>query len=316
MKKVLITPRSYGLFDEGQILKRFDSDKFEIIREKGPFRENELVKKIQGVHAAIIGTDQVTKKVLEAADQLELIVKYGVGLDNIDLEYTKEKGILVENTAGVNTEAVADYTFGLMLTLARQIHISDREIRQGEWKKRVGSEIYNKTIGILGLGAIGKSIARRAFGFDMKILAYDLCQDTTFANQFEVTYCGIEEIIEQSDIICIHLPLNNETKHLINKEQLAKMKPNTFIINTARGGIIDEKALYEALQNKIIAGAAVDVFEEEPPKNSPLTELENVILTPHNASASEEATLRMTIQTTDKVLAFYQERSELIGNLH
>ncbi|MFS0779945.1 phosphoglycerate dehydrogenase [Neobacillus sp. 3P2-tot-E-2] len=316
MKKILITPRSYGFFDEGQILKQFDPNQFEILREIGPFRENELAERLKGVHAAIVGTDQVTKKVLEAADQLELIVKYGVGLDNIDLEFAKEKGIKVENTPGVNTEAVADYTFGLLLSLARQIHISDMEIRQGLWKKRTGTEIYQKTIGILGLGAIGKSIARRAYGFNMKILAYDLYQDKSFANQFEVTYCELEEIIEQSDVICIHLPLNNETKHLINKNSLAKMKPNTFIINTARGGIIDEKAIYEAIKEKRIAGAAIDVFEEEPLKNSPLAELENIILTPHNASASEEATQRMTTQTTDKVLRFYQGRGELIGNLH
>ncbi|WP_413303553.1 phosphoglycerate dehydrogenase [Bacillus sp. 1P10SD] len=316
MKKILITPRSYGLFDLDQILKKFNPNQFEIIREAGPFRENVLVEKIKDVHAVIVGTDQVTRKVLEAAEHLELIVKYGVGLDNIDLEIAKEKGIKVENTPGVNTEAVADYTFGLLLSLARQIHISDREIRQGQWKKRTGYEIYNKSIGILGLGAIGKSIARRAFGFNMKILAYDLYQDNSFANQFDVKYCSLEEIIEQSDVICIHLPLNKETKHLINKECLAKMKPNTFIINTARGGIIDEQALYTALKEKQIAGAAIDVFEEEPLKNSPLTELDNIILTPHNASASKEATQRMTTQTTDKVLAFYRNRSEILGTIH
>ncbi|WLR53172.1 phosphoglycerate dehydrogenase [Bacillus tianshenii] len=312
---MLITPRSYGLFSQ-DILQSFPADEYKVIRDKGPFNEDELGERLQGVHGLIVGTDQVTRKALKHAGDLEIIVKYGVGVDNIDMDYAADKGIVVENTPGVNTEAVADYTFGLLLMLARQAHLSDMEIRNGDWKKRVGQEIYEKNIGILGLGAIGKAIAKRATGFDMNLFAYDLYKDEAFAEQYELTYLELDEVIEQSDILCIHLPLNKETKHLINEERLTKMKSSAYIINTARGGIIDEQALYEALKERVIAGAALDVFEAEPLKDSPLLELDNIILTPHNASASQEATNRMTIQSTNKLLTFYRDRSVSSGNLH
>jgi D-3-phosphoglycerate dehydrogenase len=305
MPKVVITPRSYGMFNP-EIWNMWKENDMEVIREEGPLPEEELAALVKDADVLLVGTDHVSKKVLEEAEQLKLISKYGVGTDNIDKAFAEQKGITVLNTPGVNTEAVADYTFGLMLSLARHIANSHRDlVMNGRWKKTVGIELFGKKLGILGLGAIGSAVARRAKGFDMEVISYDPYPNHQLAEQAGVTFADLETVLKESDVLSMHLPLTPQTKHLISGKELAGMKENCLLINTARGGIINEAALYEALKKGEIAGAALDVFQHEPPTDSPLFQLENIILTPHNASASVEAVQRMTVQSTENVLKYF-----------
>lgn len=292
---------------------------FDVVFETGPHEEEKLALLVESADALLVGTDRVTRKVLENAKRLRIISKYGVGIDNIDTEFASQKGICVCNTPGVNTEAVADYTFALLLALARKIPQSHSDLLAGRWNKSVGVEIWGKTLGILGLGEIGKAVARRAKGFNMRILAYDLYPDDAFAEQYGVLFADLKTVLSQSDFISIHLALTEETRNLIGREQLAWMKTDSILINTARGGIVDEEALYEALASKALAGAGLDVFQVEPLEQSPLRGLDNVILTPHNASATVEAIKRMTEQSTENVIAFFknvQKQGEERGALY
>lgn len=305
MKKVLITPRSYGLYNP-TIFDKWKENGFEVLRKAGPHSEEDLSRLIEGVEVLLVGTDNVSKQVIENAHSLKVISKYGVGIDNIDCEYAKERGIKVLNTPGVNTEAVADYAFGLMLSLSRHITKSHYDLAlNGKWSKTVGMELYGKKLGLLGLGAIGAAVARRAKGFNMEIVAYDPYPNRELANKLGVTLDRLDNVVRDSDIVSMHLPLTNETRHIIDFTRLKEMKKNSFLINTARGGVINEQDLFQALCDGEIAGAGLDVFEEEPPTNSPLIGLENVILTPHNAAASVEAVERMTVKSTENVFNYY-----------
>ncbi|WP_186438500.1 phosphoglycerate dehydrogenase [Cohnella terricola] len=307
MPNVVITPRSYGVYSP-DIWKDWKDAGFEVIAEPGPLPEERLAELLAEADALLVGTDVVSRHVLERSPTLKVIAKYGVGVDNIAVDYAKERGISVFNTPGVNTEAVADYAFGLILSLARNIPGSHADLMDGKWKKAVGREIWSKTIGILGLGSIGKALARRAKGFNMQVLAYDLYPDHKFANEHGVMFADFETVIRSSDVISVHLALTPDTRHLIGAKELEWMKEETLLINTARGGIVDEDALFEALSRNRIAGAALDVFQVEPPIASPLRKLNNVILTPHNASASVEAIKRMTEQSTEQIMRFYSHK--------
>ncbi|MCC5801767.1 phosphoglycerate dehydrogenase [Rossellomorea vietnamensis] len=305
MAKVIITPRSYGMFNP-EVFTIWKDEGYEVIRKTGPLPEEELAELIKDADALVVGTDRVSKRVLDTAGKLKLISKYGVGTDNIDKEFAELKGIAVVNTPGVNTEAVADYAFGLMLSLARHIVKSHHDlIEKGKWEKTVGLELYGKKLGLLGFGAIGSAVARRAKGFNMDVIAYDPFPNHTLATELGVTFADLETVLQESDVVSMHLPLMPETKNLISRTQLSVMKKHCLLINTARGGVVDETALYEAMKEGEIGGAALDVFQEEPPLKSPLFALDNVILTSHNASASVEAIQRMTMQSTENVLRFF-----------
>ncbi|WP_210608014.1 phosphoglycerate dehydrogenase [Priestia flexa] len=306
MPKVLITPRSYGMFDLG-IEEKWEGAGFEIIREKGPLPEDRFIELIKDVDALLIGTDHLNENILQHATKLKVISKYGTGIDNIPINYAKEKGITVRNTPAVNNEAVADYAFGLMLSTARNISTSAQMLKAGEWNKSVGLEVYGKTIGILGFGAIGRAVAKRAKGFQMNILVYDVFQDEQIAKEYGITYAEFPTVLKNSDFLTVHMPLLPETENLLNFEAMRKMKQDAILINTARGGIVNEEDLYQALQQGVIRGAGIDVFSVEPPTASPLFKLENALLTPHNAAASEEAIKRMTSQSTDNILAYFND---------
>lgn len=306
MLKVLITPRSYGMFTE-DIMNKWREEGFEVIREVGPISESRFIELIQNVQALIIGTDHLSKEVLNHASELKIIAKYGAGTDNIPKEYATQKGIVVVNTPGVNHEAVADYAFGLMLSVARQISLSSQRLRKGQWTKNVGVELYGKTLGILGFGAIGKAVARRAKGFQMNILVYDVFQDEQAAAEYGATYVHINELLTKSDVVSVHMPLVPETTNLLNYQMMKKMKKEAILINTARGGIINETDLFHILKEEKILGAGIDVFSVEPPTDSPLLELDNAVLTPHNAAASKEAIERMTLRSTHSVIKFFQQ---------
>lgn len=266
--------------------------------------EDEMIDILQGIDGAIVSIDPFTPKVLGAARQLKVVSRTGVGYDAIDVKAATENGVAVCIALGSNNRAVADYAFGMLLACSRRLLENLTEVPKGGWKRYQGRDTAGATIGIVGLGAIGKEMAKRARGFDMRVLAYDVYHDEAFAAQHGITYVPLEQLLRESDYVTLHILLNDQTKHMINAERLTLMKPTAYIINTARGGIVDTQALYDALKEKRIAGAALDVFEQEPlAADSPLRELDNVYLSPHAAGQSEQAMSLMGIMAADNVIA-------------
>lgn len=301
-KKILVTPRSFTnhptsmqlLLDQG----------YDVVLN--PFgrlmTKEEMIEHIADVDGVIIGVDPLDRDVLHAASKLKTIAKYGVGTDNIDLNTADELGISVTVTAGANTEAVADYTFALILGVARKLVETDQACRKLDWSKPSTIDVFGKTIGLIGFGSIGKSVAKRAQGFSMKVLAYDLYPDEAYAAANQIEYVSLERIMAEADFISLHSPLTDETHHMIGREELAQMKPTAVVINTARGGLIDEEALYVALKEKQIWGAGVDVFEEEPPSNKALLELDNIIIGSHCAASTTDAVINMGVMSARNMI--------------
>jgi D-3-phosphoglycerate dehydrogenase len=301
MDKVLVTNASFAKYSKSaeEILQDYG---LEIIRAKQPVTgENELLGQLDDVVAIITGLEPITRKVISSAPRLKVIVKHGIGVDNIDLDAAKEKGVIVANSPGTNREAVADLVFGLMLSLARNIPQSDRQVREGKWPKVFGQSVWGKTLGIIGLGVIGKSVAQRAKGFNMKVLAFKRTWDEEYARANGIIRSDIDGILRESDFVTLHLPLTDDTRNLIGERELGIMKPTAYLINTARGGVVDEAALYKALVEGKIAGAGIDVFSTEPPPKSPLFELQNVILTPHMGGFTDGA-LSMTSELVSEIV--------------
>jgi D-3-phosphoglycerate dehydrogenase len=294
MKKVLITTPTFG---------RFSQAAFDILRSGGleaarleqavALEADVLAAMDDDTVAMIVGLEPITKAVIDSGRALKVIAKHGIGVDNIDLNAARERGVRVVNAPGTNSEAVADLTIGLMFALARKIPMADAKLRAGEWPRVMGKSVYGTTAGIIGLGAIGKAVARRTRGLNMPTLAYDPFFDEQFAAANQVRKASLDEALATADFVTIHIPYSDQTRNMIGKEQLAKMKPSAFFINTSRGGILDEAALFDALDTNKIAGAALDVFAKEPPAGSPLLALPNVIATPHMGAYNEEA-LKLT----------------------
>lgn len=265
--------------------------------------EEEVIERLPGIYAYICGSDAITAKALEYADQLKIISRIGVGYDNVDIPAATKRGIAVTTTPGAGAETVAEHTFALMLTMTRKIFQCDRSIREGKWIRIAGPSLYRKTLGIIGLGIIGKQLAKIVSGFDMKIIAYDPVVDEEFAKAHSITYVSLEELIKTSDYISLHLPLNKETEYIIGERELKMMKPSAQLVNCARGKLIDEDALYHALKDGVIAAAALDVFEKEPVDlNHPLFTLDNFIATPHNAGTSIEGKNKVVEAAVKNVL--------------
>ena len=233
--------------------------------------EEELIGLLQGIDGAIVSTDPFTAKVIQAADRLKVISRTGVGYDAVDVPAATARGVIVTTTPGVNRHAVADWALALMLCCARKVPENLAEVPRGAWTRYEGMDLDGKTLGVVGLGTIGKEVAKRAKAFGMRLLAFDLVQDLPFAEGQGIAYVSLEDLLRQSDFVSIHCFLNEATRHLINAERLALMKPTAFLFNTARGGIVDTEALYQALHAKRIAGTGLDVFEGEPLRaDSPL----------------------------------------------
>ncbi|WP_406676971.1 phosphoglycerate dehydrogenase [Moorella sp. ACPs] len=314
--KVVVTPRSFGATS---------SRPLDMLREKGyevvlnsqgrPLKQEELLKLAADADGLLVGIDEVSRQVIEGSPNLKAISKYGVGVDNIDLQAARERGIIVTNTPGVNTEAVADLAVALMLCAARQVVAADHSIRKGEWKKFMGVSLFKKTVGILGTGQIGRAVARRLKGFEADLLLYDIARDEEFAAAIGGRYAGLEEILQEADFVSVHLPLLPATRNLIGEAELRLMKTGAVIVNTARGGIIDETALVKALREKWIRGAALDTFSVEPLANEELRKLPNVVLTPHIGAYTEEAVLMMGMQAARNLIdALEGRRPENIVN--
>ncbi|MBI4055847.1 MAG: D-glycerate dehydrogenase [Elusimicrobia bacterium] len=271
-------------------------------------------------------TDPIDSKILEGAPKLKVIANCAVGFDNIDLAAAASRHIAVSNTPGILTETTADFTWALLLAVARRIVEADRFMRAGKYRgwdplMFLGSDVHGKTLGILGFGRIGQAVARRAQGFSMRVLYYDPAPAGTLAPSgspagtqssaegagtpppFPAQRVSLEELLRESDFVSIHTPLNPQTRHLLNRERLRLMKPSAYLINTARGPIVEEKALRDALKRKEIAGAALDVYEKEPRMIPGLAARPNTILVPHIASASRQTRARMAEMAAENILA-------------
>ncbi|GAW93637.1 phosphoglycerate dehydrogenase [Calderihabitans maritimus] len=286
----------------------------EILRKEGGYQvdvktklsEDELVDIIGDYHALVVRSQtKVTRRIIESARQLKIIGRAGVGIDNIDVDAATERGIVVVNAPEGNTVAATEHTIAMMLALARNIPQANQLLKNGKWerKKFLGVELRGKTLGIIGLGKIGSGVAKRAKAMEMKVLAYDPFISEDRAQRLGVELVDFDRIIKESDFITVHLPLTKETYHMISWQQFEAMKPGVRICNVARGGIVDEEALYEALKSGKVAGAAIDVFEQEPLTESPLFELDNVIVTPHLGASTEEAQVNVAVEVAYDIIA-------------
>lgn len=301
--KVLVTPRSYGKTDPA-VFDMLAQAGLDVVRNDtgNILTKEQMLEKIADCDGVIVGVDPLDREVLAAAPKLKAIAKYGTGVDNIDLDAAKERGIKVSVTAGANSDAVADCAFGMMIAMARKLTLIDRQCRKKNWKKITTKDVSGATLGVVGMGAIGKRMIRRAQGFDMSVLAYDPFWDEDFAQQYGVVRATPEEIFEQADFISLHVPLIPSTREMIGEAQLKRMKPDAVLINCARGELIDEKALLDALEKKEIGGAALDVFVQEPPEDPRWYTLDNVLLGSHCAASTAGAALNMGRMATANLI--------------
>jgi D-3-phosphoglycerate dehydrogenase len=293
--RLLVTPTSYGKNDS-RLKTELEALVGQVVYNPTgkPLSSAELAQLLPGMDGYIAGLDGIDANALKTADRLKVIARYGVGIDNVDLAAAREKGIVVTNTPGANSVSVAELALGLMLALARQIPEAVEAVHQGKWPRYSGVSLEGKTIGILGLGAIGKQLARRLGGFDCKIIAFDPFADTAFAKDHSIKLASMEAVTEQSDFISLHLPLLPETRGIVNAAFLSRMKKGSFLINTSRGEVVDEEALLQALQSGHLKGAGLDAFTVEPPDaGNPLLALPQVIATPHLGAQTDGATSNM-----------------------
>ena len=291
-KKIVITPRGFakcGLAN-AEIIR---SNGFDLVyNDTGlSYTKEQFYDITKDADGVIVGVESVDKAYIDAHPSLKAVVKFGVGTDNIDVEYCKEKGIFVGRTVGSNARSVAETAISFVIADSKNLFESIANTRENGWAKMTGYEILGKTIGIVGFGAIGKHVAGMAAGLGMNVLAFDAFGiDKDLAASMNVTVAEMDEIIEKSDFLSLHVPLTPETRDMISAKEMARMKSSAVLINTARGGIVNEADLYEALKNGVIKAAYFDVFSSEPPaKDEPLLSLSNFYLTPHIASRSEEA---------------------------
>ncbi|MBE3572500.1 MAG: hydroxyacid dehydrogenase [Moorella humiferrea] len=291
-KKVLIVQ---PIHESG--MKVFD-DRFEVKVAPDPSVET-VKREIKGVEGVVVRTAPFTREIIAAADSLKVIARHGVGVDNIDVRAATERGILVVNTPDANAVSVAEHTITAIGALAKRLLSMDLATRRGEWEVRneyKAVDLDGKVLGLVGIGRIGTMVARKAAAaFNMRVIAYDPYVRSETAAENNITlYSDLDRIFQEADVVSLHTPLTPETRGLVNEERLALMKASAFLINFSRGGVVDEDALYKALKNGLIAGAALDVFEEEPPPhNHPLFELDNVLLSPHSAALTKECVVRM-----------------------
>ncbi|MDX1951771.1 MAG: phosphoglycerate dehydrogenase [Verrucomicrobiota bacterium] len=267
--------------------------------------EAELIPLVADVEAMVVRSEtKITRKLIEAAPKLKVVGRAGVGVDNVDVEAATQRGIVVMNTPSGNTISTAELTFSMLMALARKIPQAHMSMFNGEWNRKAfsGVELYNKTLGICGMGRIGSEVARRAIAFGMRVLAYDPYLALSRAKALQVELVELDEIYQRSDFITVHMPMSDETKGMINKNAFAKMKKGVRILNCARGGIVNEPDLIEAIQGGHVAGAALDVYETEPlPVDSPLRKLPQVIMTPHLGASTDEAQENVGIEVAEAI---------------
>jgi phosphoglycerate dehydrogenase-like enzyme len=307
MRKVLIAPAT---------LSKVSGPWLDLLRQAGfecvypsvnrQLTEDEIMQHLDGIDASIAGSEPYTRRVIVAHPQLKVIARAGVGYDAVDVPAATEHGIAVCITPGTNHDAVAESTFCLMLALAKNLIPLHLATRAGGWPRQCLIPLRGRTLGIIGLGRIGKAVALRGLAFGMKLLAHEPYPDKAFITQHNVPLVPLEQLLRESDFVTIHVPLSAESKHMMNKTTFALMKPTAFFINTARGGLMNEADLAEALRQRRIAGAGIDVFEQEPPGKSPLFELDNVVVAPHVAGIDFQALDEMAMSTARSIVRLFK----------
>jgi D-3-phosphoglycerate dehydrogenase len=291
---------------------------FEIVRVRGPLDEKvmlETVKSGGGFDGLLNGDDQITAKVIDAAlPRLRVIAKYGIGLDSIDVKYATTKRIPVLFTPGVNHTTVAEHAIGLMISVAKAFPFHFRTVKAGQWKRQTGIELYGKTLGVLGLGRIGKELVIRCNAFGMKCIGHDLYWPEDFARQYNVQRCATaEDVFKQADVISLHMNLTDETRGIVSKKTLPLMKDGAILINTARGGLVVEADVAEACKSGKLKGYATDVLEEEPIKpGHPFLELDNVVITPHIGSRTYESVQRQGMRAAMNLVNFLKGDNDYV----
>lgn len=308
MKKILITSRSFGQVSEEPVKILKDAG-FEVEIYNNEYDETEFRRRLSSCDALIIGAHKLTEEAVKGAPDLKIVSKHGAGLDNIDLAVTEKYGIKVTNVPAVNSNAVADLAFSLILDVARKTSYAANSVKNGRWSRIIGVDVYGKNISIIGFGEIGKNMARRAAGFSMKVFIYDPFV-TELPDEFKgyAKLVSFEEVLISADFLSIHVPLNNNTINLIAGREIKFMKKGSFIINTSRGGIVNEEALVQSIMNGHIAGAGLDVLEQEPIKdNNPLTALSQVTITPHMGMYSFEAVNNVSLIAAENVVEYFNK---------
>jgi len=306
-KKILVTSTSFSKIDQEPIdlLKK---NNFQIIWEKGPLDDENLANIIEDCDAIIVGNDFVGEKTLNQQKNLKVIVKHGVGIDNINIELAKKKGIKIINAPHTNAIAVAEHVFACLLSLIRKVCESRISLLQGKWEgsKFIGTELYGKTLGIIGMGFIGQHVALIGSGFGMSIYYYDVIKNE---KNIKAKFLSLDKLLEKSDVLTIHVPLIKSTTNLIGTKEINRMKSSAYLVNMARGGIVNEEALYNALKENKIRGALLDVFMNQPvKKNWEMLKLKNVLCTPHNAGYTVESIKRTSLSVTLELIDYYNNQ--------
>ncbi len=311
--KILATPRSFRK-SPGRHKEMLKEAGYELVESpfQGLATEEEMIDLIGDMDGCILGLDPATARVIAAAPRLKVISRYGVGLDNIDVDAATAAGVVVTRTIGANHVAVAEFTVGLILALARSIPQHERIAKAGSFNAMIGVELAGSTLGIVGLGLISREVIGRAIAFGMNVLVYTGHPDTDLEG---VTYTPLESLLREADFVSLHCAFTPERLNLIGREELQAMKPTAYLVNTARGELVDEGALYLALKEGWIAGAACDVFVHEPPVGSPLLELDNCLATPHAGARTHQAVMRMGLMASENALKVLGgERPEHVVN--
>jgi D-3-phosphoglycerate dehydrogenase / 2-oxoglutarate reductase len=300
--KILTSPSSMGKVGP-QPFDILSSEGFEIVNNPygRKLTEEEVIELASDCIGIVAGVEPLSKRVMDALPKLRCISRVGIGMDSVDLEYAKKKGITVVNTPDGPTRSVAEMTLAMTMALLRRIPQADANIKNGVWKKEIGNLLFEKTIGVIGLGRIGRMVAEIFRKLGNPVIGYDLYPDKLWAENTNVKLVEISELLEQSDIVTVHIPPKKDQVPVLGSTELGKMKKSAFLINAARGGVIDEAVLIELLKENIIAGAAIDVFVEEP-YNGPFSTLNNVILTPHLGSYASEGKLKMEIDAVQNLI--------------
>lgn len=295
---------TFGIFNDEPV-RRLEAAGCEVrINPYGrPLTSSEIVEHASGAQALVLGNDRLDSATIERLPDLRLVVRHGAGFDNLDFEELTCRNIMVANTPSVNSESTADLTFALILDLSRLLTQTINQLKDGLWNKIPGHSLYGKTIGIIGVGAIGMAVARRAMGFGMDILGTDIVQRDEAA-RYGLLYTSLNELLASSDVVTIHAPLTSATKNLLGAREFRRMKEGALLINTARAGIVRATALEKALLSGHLGGYAVDVYEHEPPQRLEIYDLPNVLTTPHIGSATFETNLRMGMAVADNIIAF------------
>jgi phosphoglycerate dehydrogenase-like enzyme len=303
MPKVLISPMTLAKV-EAQFVHTLRNAGFELVYPDKPqqYVEDELIVALKGINASLAGSEPYTDRVLAANPQLRVIARVGVGYDAVDVPASTARGVAVTIAPNTNQDAVAEHTFCLLLGLVKHVIPQHLGTCAGKWPRGTNLPLRQRTLGIAGLGRIGKSVALRGEAFGMKLLAYEPYPDKQFAADHRIELVPFEQLLAESDFVSLHLPMTAASKHLINKMTLALMKPTAFLVNTARGGLVCEADLIDALRAKKLAGAGLDVFEEEPPGKSPLFEMENVLVTPHAAGVDLQSRDDMALSAAEAIV--------------